>query len=99
MAFERAVDDPRDERPRALGVGVRVEELLPHRREVDEMRGLAEVLLRDLQLGHQRRPRHRPIKRMEGLAGLEVEGPVLDLHEHVVPEASVERQGMGGWPQ
>ncbi len=54
------------------------------------MRGLAEVLLRDLQLGHDRRGRDGTEEGMEGLARLEVQRPVLDLHEHVVAEAAVE---------
>ena len=78
-------------KPRSSGVGVGVEELLPHRRQVHEVVGLAEVLLRDLQLRHQRRLRHRAEQRMERLARLEVERAVLDLDEDVRAELSVER--------
>ena len=42
---------------------------------------VAEVLLRDLQLGHERRLRHRAEQRVERLARLEVERAVLHLHE------------------
>ena len=91
VAVQRAVDDLRDERAGAGGVRVRVEELLPHRRQVHEVGRLAEVLLRDLQLGHQRRPRHRAEERAERLARLEVERAVLHLHDDVVAEAAVER--------
>ena len=91
VALDRAVDDLGHRATRPLGVGVGVEELLPHRRQVDEVRGLAEVLLRDLQLGHDRRLRHGAEERMERLARLEVEGAVLHLHEDVVAEPAVER--------
>jgi len=91
VAVHRSVQHLRHRGARAGGVRVRVEELLPHRREVDEVVRLSEVLLRDLQLGHERRARHRAEERAERLPRLEIERPVLDLHEDVVPEAAVER--------
>ena len=54
------------------------------------MRGEAQVLLGDLELHHQGRLRHGAEERVEGLARLEVDGTVLDLHEHVRPELPVE---------
>jgi hypothetical protein len=87
----RAFDDPRHGRSGAGRVGVGVEELLPHRREVDQVIRVPEVLLRDLELGHERRLRHGAEERVERLARLEVERAVLDLDEHVFPESAVER--------
>jgi hypothetical protein len=49
------------------------------------------VLLRDLQLDRQPRGRHRREHRRDRLAGLEVDGAVLDLKDRVVAEPSVER--------
>ena len=71
---------------------VGVEELLPHRAEVDEVLRVPEVLLRDLQLGHDRRLRHRAEQRVERLARLEVERAVLHLHDDVRAELAVERR-------
>ncbi len=45
-----AADNVRRGRPLAVGAEVKVEDLLPHGRQVHQMRLLAEVLLRDLQL-------------------------------------------------
>ena len=70
----------RDERALAPRVGVGAQRLLEQRREVDEVRGEAEVLLRDLELQHQRRARHRAEQRVERLARLEVDRAVLHLH-------------------
>ena len=90
-----AVDDVGDGRLRAVGVGVGVERLLEQRRQVGEVRPLAEVLLRDLQLQHRLRARHRAEQRVERLARLEVDRPVLHLQLHVRPERSVERHQLG----
>ena len=50
----------------------------------------AEVLLGDLDLEHQRRLRHGAEERVERLARLEVDGPVLDLEQDVRREPAVE---------
>ena len=85
LAGERSVHDLRYRRAGAFGEGVGVEELAPQRRQVHQVRRVPEVLLRDLQLGHHRRLQ-RAKQRVERLAGLEVERPVLHLHEDVVAE-------------
>ena len=59
--------------PRPSRAGVRPQHLLEERRQVHEVRGEAEVLLRDLELQHQRRLRHRAEEGVERLAGLEVD--------------------------
>ena len=51
---------------------------------------LAQVLLRRLDLGEDRRLVQRAEQRMERLPWHEVDGAVLDLHEHVRPELAVE---------
>ena len=51
---------------------------------------LPEVLLRRLNLGDDRRLVQRAEQRVERLARHEVDRAVLDLHEHVRPELSVE---------
>ena len=76
---QAAVDDRADRRAAPARVGVGGEHLAPHRRQVREVRREAQVLLRDLQLQHQRRRGHRAEQRVERLARLEVDGAVLDL--------------------
>src|SRR5215208_7072608 len=44
ISFDRAVDDAGHERPGALAAGIRSQELVPHRRQVDQVSGMAEVL-------------------------------------------------------
>ena len=93
VAVQRAVEDPGDgASPGPWRVGVGVEELLPHRRQVHQVRG--------------EWPRYScvtwssaisgvfgiaPKSGLERLARLEVERAVLHLHEHVVAELAVER--------
>ena len=55
------------------------------------MRVLAEVLLGDLQLKRQRRLGHATEQGVEGLAGLEIEGPVLRLYQNVARELPIQR--------
>jgi hypothetical protein len=75
---------------RAVGVRER-SALLEEGPQVRQLDRGPEVLLRDLQLEREPGARHRPEERVEGLARLEVEGAVLDLHHDVVPEFPVER--------
>lgn len=74
----------------AVDAQVEVEHRLPQRREVDEVALLARVLLRDLQLDGGGRLAQVREERRRGLAHLEVDGAVLDLHDDVVVELAVE---------
>jgi len=66
------------------------EELLPHRRKEHQMGAVAQILLRDLQLGHLRRLLHLVEDGGVGFARLEVERAVLRLQDDVVAELAVE---------
>ena len=74
----------------AVAVGVAVEALLIRGSVIDEVVRESEVLLRDLELHHHLGLAHTAEQGVEGLAGLEVDGAVLDLDEHVVGELAVE---------
>ena len=67
------------------------EEFLPHRCEIDQMVGGAEILLGDLELHHHRSLLHRSKQRAIGLTWLEVDGTVLNLDDDVVGKLTVER--------
>ena len=67
------------------------EEFLPHRSEIDQMVGSAQILLRNLELHHHRRLLQRGKQRAIGLARLEVHGAVLDLDNDVVDKLPVQR--------
>jgi hypothetical protein len=75
----------------ALGVGVRLQGLFVERAQIDQVGGEAEVFLGDLELHAEVGLRHGPEQRMERLARLEVDRPVLDLDDDVVAELAVER--------
>jgi hypothetical protein len=63
----------------------------PHRAQVDQVCGVTQIFLGDLHFHHQRRLRHRAEQRRERFARLEIDGPVLHLHEHVFGELAIER--------
>ena len=67
-----------------------VEELLPHRCEVHQVVGSAEILLCDLKLHHRRGVLHRGEERTVWLTRLKVYRTVLYLQDDVVVELSVE---------
>ncbi len=92
---EGAVGRARDRAPRPRPVGVAPQELLPHRPEEDQVNGMPEVLLGDLQLGHHRRLLHGAEEGVERLARLEIYGAVLHLDDDVRAEAAVERHEFG----
>ena len=91
LVVEAAVDDPRDRRAGALREGVGLQAFAEEGREEGEIGALAEIFLGDLQLEHLRRARHGAEERVHGLAGLEVDRAVLDLHQHIRPELAVQR--------
>src|ERR1043165_7675943 len=68
-----------------------VQELLPHRAEINEMLCLAEVLLRGLNFGNDRSLFHRTKQRMKRLAWLKINRTVLHLQRDVGAELSVEQ--------
>ena len=69
-----------------------LEELRPHGRQVSQVVGVPQILLRELELHHQVGVLHRREQRTVGFARLEVHRTVLHLHDDVVHELSVERQ-------
>ncbi len=81
----------------ALTLGVRIgrQHLFPERAQIGEMGREAEILLGDLEFHHQRRFRHRAEQRMEGLARLEIQRAVLDLHQHIVCKLTIQRHEFG----
>ena len=81
--------------PLPLRIRVRLQRLFEQRREIHEMRGEAEIFLRDLHFEHQRRFRHGAEQRMERLARLEVDRSVLHLQQHVVAKLPIERHELG----
>ena len=76
---------------KSLGLN-KLEELLPHWRKIHEMDALSEILLSDLQLGHERGLLHHVKNRGVWLAWLEVERSVFALKDHVCTELSVFRK-------
>ena len=68
-----------------------VQRLAPHGGEEGDVVRVAQILLRDLQLGHQARAGHGVEERRNRLARLEVDGAVLDLDDDVRGKLSVER--------
>src|ERR1051325_7216472 len=89
--IERTIDNFRHRRSASARVSVRVEKLAPHRCQENKMIREAEILLRDLKLGHHLRARHRSEQRMKRLAWLEVNWTILHLQQHVRRELTVER--------
>ena len=74
----------------AAGVHVEIQRLFPHGNQEDHVPGLAEIFLGDLQLDGLVGLLQRAEKRRGRLAHLEIDGAVLDLHDHVVVELAVE---------
>ena len=66
------------------------EELLPHRREIHQMVRGAKILLRDLELDHHRGLLQGSEQRAVGLTGLEVDGTIFDLDNHIVGKLTIE---------
>ena len=64
--------------------------------QIDQMIGESEIFLGDLELRHQLRLRHLTEKRTEWLAWLEIHRAVLDLHQHIVAEFSIQRLELFG---
>ncbi len=79
----------------ALAPGVGPQGLLIERAQIGQVGGEAEILLGDLHLHHQRGLRHGPEQRVERLPRLEVDGPVLHLQDHIVPELAVQGDELG----
>src|SRR5581483_1673406 len=73
-----------------VGTKIEVEDLFPHRRDVNKMALLAQVLLRDLEFHCLVRVFEAGKERRDGFAYLEVDGAFLDLHDHVGRELAVE---------
>src|SRR5262245_17303432 len=91
VTLQRTIDHARYGRALALRVCLGCEHFAEEGTKVDQVRGEAQVLPGDLEFHHERRLRHAAEPRMEWLARLKVEGPVLYLHEHVVAELPIER--------
>ena len=83
-------------RSRSLAIGVAVETFLEKRMQIDQVIGESEVFLGDLELRHQLRLRHLAEERTEWLAWLEIHRTVLDLHQHIVAEFSIQRLELFG---
>ena len=79
-----------DSRAFSICISIAVEALLVSRAVIDEVVGETEVLLGDLELHHHLGVVHPSEQRVEGLARLEIDGTVLDLHEDIVGEFAVE---------
>src|ERR1051326_1770593 len=91
LVIQPTINDFRDCRRATTRVRVRVEKLTPHRRQKNEVIREAEILLRDLQLGHHLRPWHHAEERMKRLPRLEVDWSILYLQQHIRRKLSVER--------
>ena len=79
-----------DRRSPALRERVRLQKLLPHRAEINEMFRLAEIFLRRLNFGDDRSLFHRAEQRMKRLARLEINRPVLHLDRDVRTELPIQ---------
>ncbi len=73
-----------------LRVHIEIERLFPHWNEKDGVMRLAEIFLRNLQLDGLIGVLQRAEQRRRGFAHLEIDGAVLDLHDHVVVELAVQ---------
>src|SRR5271166_394696 len=89
---QRAVDQRCHRGTLASCVGIRAEYFLEHGPEIDQVSREAEILLRDLHLQHHGSLRHCTEQWMERLAGLEVDGSVLDLQYDVAPKLPIQRR-------
>src|SRR6185503_12583790 len=79
LVIQRAIDYFSNRRARAASERVRVEKLTPHRCQKNEVIREAEILLRDLQLRHHLRSRHRAEEWMKRFARLKVDWTILHL--------------------
>src|ERR1700751_4112614 len=84
-------DDLLRERDLVIRMQIEVEYFFPHRRNVNKVPLLAQVLLCDLQLDRFVRLLEPAEQRRDGLTHLKVNRAVLDLDHDVVVELSVER--------
>src|SRR3954470_14300271 len=83
-------DDLLHGRRRAVYSHVKVEDFFPHRRDVDEMALLAEVLLCDLQFHGLASVLDSTKERRYGLARLEVDRAFFGLNDHIGGKPAVE---------
>ena len=67
-----------------------MEELLPHGSQEAGVDAVSRIFLCNLELRHDARVPHAQQQRADGLAGLEVDGTVLDLDGHVGAELAVQ---------
>src|SRR5689334_3674322 len=89
--IERTINHSSHCRTATVRIRIRIEKLAPHRRQKNEVIRKTEILLRDLQLRHHLRARHRAEERMKRLARLEVDWSILHLQQHVRRKLAVER--------
>ena len=67
------------------------EELAPHRRQIDQVIGRAQILLCDLELHHHRRVAQSREERAVRLPRLEIDRSVFNLNDDIVGKLTIER--------
>src|SRR4029079_13117861 len=90
LAIQRAIDYFSNCRARATSERIRADNLTPHRCQKNKVMREAEILLRDLQLRHHLRVRHRAEEWMERLTRLKVYWSIFHLKQHVRRKLSIE---------